>query len=77
MIPAFGGTLAYDVRSQENDGLMSLSEQIETLANDVRAKWLLIDSDLRVDVFMKMVAADNSHTWEALRLIAKHIDDAN
>jgi len=55
---------------------MSLSEEIDTLASDVRAKWLLVDHDLPVDVFMKMVASDNAQIWGALRLIAKHVEDA-
>jgi hypothetical protein len=53
---------------------MTLTEEIDALAEDVRAKWLLVDYGLPLDVFMKMVAAESTRTWEALRLIARRVD---
>ncbi|MEA9984282.1 hypothetical protein [Subtercola sp. RTI3] len=56
---------------------MSLTEEIDNLSNEVQAKWLLIDHELPIDVFMKMVAAEHNHMWQALRLIAQHVDARN
>ncbi|MEB0002434.1 hypothetical protein QN345_17880 [Cryobacterium sp. 10I1] len=53
---------------------MTLTEEIDALAEEVRAKWLLVDVGLPVEGFMKMVAADSTLTWEAFRLIARRID---
>ncbi|MEC5148869.1 hypothetical protein [Cryobacterium sp. GrIS_2_6] len=53
---------------------MTLTEEIDALAEEMRAKWLLVDYGLPIDVFMKMVAAESTRTWEALRLIASRVD---
>ena len=54
---------------------MSISDRIDELANSVHRDWETIDSGASVEVLTEMIAIESKHTWEALRMIAKILDE--